>query len=101
MIKFIIPDMQFKEIIMDEFQQTGATGMVHNYEEPISTKKSLFKIIYDFIPTSIIILLLGFTIGIWWANNTHNQKVADSVKLQRFLYKTTVYNITPNVEISK
>lgn len=86
---------------MDEFKDTSATGMVNNYEEPISTKKSIFKIIYDFIPISIIILLLGFAVGVWWANNTHNQKVADSVKLQRFLYKTTVYNIIPNIDVSK
>lgn len=86
---------------MDEFKDTSATGMVNNYEEPISTKKSIFKIVYDFIPISIIILLLGFAVGVWWANNIHNQKVADSVKLQRFLYKTTVYNIIPNIDVSK
>lgn len=84
---------------MNEFQQTDASGMVGSYEEP--PKKSLFKTIYNFIPVSFIIFVMGLTIGVWMANIFHNQKVVDSIKLQRFLHKTIVYNITPNVEVSK
>jgi len=83
---------------MDEFKNTEATGCYAEF--PVS-KKNIFKIIYNFIPAALIILILGFTVGAWWTNNIHNQKVADSIKLQRFLHKTTVYNITPNIDVSK
>jgi hypothetical protein len=81
---------------MNKFQQTDATGMMANYYE-----KNIFKIIYDFIPVSVLIFILGLTLGVWMANLFHNQKIVDSIKLQRFLHKTIVYNITPNVEINK
>ena len=83
---------------MDEFKNSEASGYVGEF---LSTKKNIFKIIYDFVPISIILVVLGFVFGLWTANIFHSQKITDSIKLQRFLYKTTVYNITPNVEITK
>lgn len=72
--------------------------------------KSVIKKVYNFVPAVVIIFVLGFVLGIWTANTIHDVKIADSIKLQRFLYKTTdekgkpiplVYNITPNVDINK
>jgi hypothetical protein len=83
---------------MDEFKTTEASGFVSNYT---STKKSRFRTIYDFIPTALILFVLGVCAGVWMANVFHNQKIVDSIKLQRFLYKTIVYNITPNIDINK
>jgi hypothetical protein len=63
--------------------------------------RPIIKTIYNFFPAAILLVVLGFVFGLWTANIFHSQKITDSIKLQRFLYKTTVYNITPNVEITK
>jgi hypothetical protein len=84
--------------MMNEFKNSEASGYCGEF---LPSKKNIFKIIYDFIPVSIIIFVLGLTLGVWMANVFHNQKIVDSIKLQRFLHKTIVYNITPNIEINK
>jgi len=84
---------------MDEFKNSEASGYVAG--ELLSTEKSIFKTIYNFFPAAVILVVVGFIAGVWIANILHSQKIVDSIKLQRFLYKTIVYNITPNVEINK
>jgi hypothetical protein len=69
--------------------------------EGSKTKTEIAKLIYNFIPATIIIFVLGFVVGAWVTNNLHSVKITDSIKLQRFLHKNIVYNITPNIDINK
>ena len=80
----------------EDFKPTEASG----YSGRIGPENR-FKTIYNYIPISFIILVVGIVFGLYFGNMFHQQKVVDSIKLQRFLHKNIVYNITPNVEVSK
>jgi len=59
------------------------------------------KKMFSYLSINFLILIIGVVAGLYIGNLFHQQKLDEAIKLQRFLYKSIVYTIAPNVEISK